>query len=345
MQPSDRAGPSPLTSRGSGRLSRLKYPLVNDVNMQQATAPTGRQFEIAGGGYRAVATEVGAGLRVLEHAADGEVRPLIAAYGEHEAVRHGAGQILAPWANRVAGGRYTFDGEARQLDVTEPATGNAIHGLTRWLPWRLAAHTADSVRLELSLFPHPGYPHTLELAVEYRVGTDGLAVDICARNTGVHPAPYGFGAHPYITPGVHPAEGRADEWTLHLPAERYLAVDERMIPRGGFDVDSSPYDFRKPRTLAGTALDTAFGGLQRELDGIGRIRLSAPGGNAVTLWLDRGLEWVQVFTGDALAGGSRRAAVAIEPMTAPPDAFNSGTDLKRLEPGDTVTHRWGIQVS
>jgi len=323
---------------------------MNDVNTQQEArdrvqVPTGRQFEISGGGYRAVATEVGAGLRLLEHEADGVARPLIAGYAEHEPARHGAGQILLPWANRVAGARYSFDGEARQLDVTEPATGNAIHGLTRWLPWRLAEHTADSVRLELSLFPHPGYPHTLELAVRYRVGTDGLAVDICARNTGVHPAPYGFGAHPYITPGAPPEEGRADEWTLHLPAERYLAVDDRMIPRGGFDVDSSPYDFRKPRSLAGCALDTAFGGLQRELDGIGRIRLSAPGGTAVTLWLDRGLEWVQVFTGDALAGGARRAAVAIEPMSAPPDAFNSGTDLKRLEPGATVTHRWGIQVS
>ncbi|MBR7830094.1 aldose 1-epimerase family protein [Actinospica sp. MGRD01-02] len=317
---------------------------MNEVNMERAPAPTGRQFEIRGGGYRAVATEVGAGLRLLEHTAGGEVRPLISGYAEDEPVAHGAGQVLLPWANRVAGGRYTFDGQERQLDVSEPATGNAIHGLTRWMPWRVAEHTEDAVRLELSLFPHPGYPHTLELSVGYRVGTDGLAVDICARNTGVHPAPYGFGAHPYITPGVQPAEGRADEWTLHLPAERYLAVDERMIPSGGFDVDSSPYDFRKPRVLAGTALDTAFGGLQRELDGIGRIRLSAPSGNAVTLWLGRGLEWVQVFTGDALAGAARRAAVAIEPMSAPPDAFNSGTDLKRLEPGDAVTHRWGIQV-
>ena len=325
---------------------------MNDVKTQQAGAPreqaqtpTGRQFEISGGGYRAVATEVGAGLRLLEHEADGEVRPLLAGYALDEPAQHGAGQILLPWANRVAGGRYSFDGEARQLDLTEPAIGNAIHGLTRWLPWRAAEHTADSVRLELSLYPHPGYPHTLDLGVRYRVGTDGLAVDIYARNTGVHPAPYGFGAHPYITPGVRPAEGLADEWTLHLPAERYLAVDERMIPRGGFDVDSSPYDFRKPRSLAGCALDTAFGGLQRELDGIGRIRLSSPGGSAVTLWLGRGLEWVQVFTGDALAGGARRAAVAIEPMSAPPDAFNSGTDLKRLEPGAAVTHRWGIQVS
>jgi aldose 1-epimerase len=326
---------------------------MDDVNTQQQTrgrgrgpaAPTGRQFEISGGGYRAVATEVGAGLRLLEHTADGGTRPLLAGYPEHETVQHGAGQILLPWPNRIAGGSYTFDGHPRQLDLSEPAHGNAIHGLTRWMSWHPAAQEPDRVRLELTLHPHPGYPHTLDLATDYRVGPEGLSVDITATNTGEYAAPYGFGAHPYLTPGQEPGEGRADEWTLHLPAERYLAVDERMIPRGGFDVDSSPYDFRKPRSLAGTALDTAFGGLQRELDGIGRIRLSAPGGTAVTLWLGRGLEWVQVFTGDALAGAARRAAVAVEPMSIPPDAFNSGTDLKRLEPGDSVTHRWGIQLS
>jgi aldose 1-epimerase len=252
---------------------------------------------------------------------------------------------LLPWPNRVAGGRYTIDGERRQLDLTEPATGNAIHGLTRWLPWHATEQAADRVRLTVRLHPVPGYPHTLDLAADYRVGRDGLSVLIEARNAGAAPAPYGFGAHPYLTPGVEAGRDRADEWSLHLPAERYLTVDERMIPSGTLDVDSSPYDFRKPRPLAGAVLDTAFAGLQRELDGLGRIRLSGPDGGAVTLWLDRGLEWVQVFTGDALAGGARRAAVAIEPMSAPPDAFNSGTDLKRLEPGAAVTHRWGIQVS
>jgi len=326
---------------------------MDDVNTQQqahgrrgaGTNPTGRQFEISGGGYHAVATEVGAGLRLLERETDGEVRPLLAGYPEHAPAQHGAGQILLPWPNRVAGGHYRFDGQDRQLDLSEPARGNAIHGLTRWMPWRAAEQGADRVRFELILHPHPGYPHTVEFATEYRVGPDGLSVAITARNTGENTAPYGFGAHPYLTPGVPPAEGAADEWTLHLPAERYLAVDERMIPNGGFDVDSSPYDFRKPRALAGTALDTAFGGLQRELDGIGRIRLASASGAAVTLWLDRGLEWVQVFTGDGLAGASRRAAVAIEPMSCPPDAFNSGTDLKLLEPGESVTHRWGIQLT
>ncbi len=326
---------------------------MDDVKSQQQTRaphgdavlPTGRQFELYGGGYRAVVTEVGAGLRVLEYDGDGGRRPLVAGYGEEEIVHSGAGQLLLPWPNRVAQGAYTIDGERRQLDLTEPVTGNAIHGLTRWLPWRATEQAADRVRLTVRLHPVPGYPHTLDLAADYRVGEDGLSVRIEARNVGRGVAPYGFGAHPYLTPGVEPRAGAADEWSLHLPAEHYLEVDERKIPSGGFDVDSSPYDFRKPRPLSGAVLDTAFCGLQRELDGLGRIRVSAADGGAVTLWLDRGLEWVQVFTGDALAGDQKRAAVAVEPMSCPPDAFNSGTDLIRLEPGQLVTHRWGIAYS
>ena len=41
-------------------------------------APTGEQFEISGGGYRAVVTEGGAALRVLEH----EGRPLVDGFAE-----------------------------------------------------------------------------------------------------------------------------------------------------------------------------------------------------------------------------------------------------------------------
>jgi aldose 1-epimerase len=129
-----------------------------------------------------------------------------------------------------------------------------------------------------------------------------------------------------------------------LPTSRVVECDERMIPVGLVDVDGTGYDFRAPRQLGSTAMDTAFGGLQRELDGIGRVRMSEPGGGAVTLWMDRGLDWIQVFTADPLADGWHRAAVAVEPMSCPPDAFNSGTDLIRLEPGVAVGHRWGIHA-
>jgi aldose 1-epimerase len=321
-----------------------------------AANPTGTQFAISGGGYHAVVTEVGAGLRSLEAepgtgpfdtspgpGPDGRY-PLVWSYRADEPPHAASGQLLTPWPNRIADGRYEFDGQARQLDLTEPARGNAIHGLTRWLAWRPVEHAADRVELALTLHPHPGYPHTLELTARYSVSAEGLAVEVSAVNLSATDAPYGLASHPYLTPGRLPAAEASDAWSLHLPAGLRVAVDERMLPVGLVDVDGTGFDFRTPRPLAGAKLDTAFGGLQRELDGFGRIRVTEPGGGAVTLWLDRGLDWIQIFTADTLEGAWRRAAVAVEPMSCPPDAFNGGTDLIRLAPGAGCVHRWGIHA-
>jgi aldose 1-epimerase len=35
--------------------------------------------------------------------------------------------------------------------------------------------------------------------------------------------------------------------------------------------------------------------------------------------------------------------VAVEPMTCPPDALNSGTDLITLAPGESWTGSWGLR--
>lgn len=53
--------------------------------------------------------------------------------------------------------------------------------------------------------------------------------------------------------------------------------------------------------------------------------------------------YVQVFTGDTLDPDRRRRAVAVEPMTCPANAFASGQDVLRLEPGEAVTTQWGIR--
>jgi len=64
----------------------------------------------------------------------------------------------------------------------------------------------------------------------------------------------------------------------------------------------------------------------------------------VAFWAGQGYRWLQVFTGDPLDPSRRRRALAIEPMTCPPNAFVTGTDLLILQPGDSITHMWGIRV-
>jgi len=72
------------------------------------------------------------------------------------------------------------------------------------------------------------------------------------------------------------------------------------------------------------------------------VTLRGPDGSGVACWADDAFHWWQVFTGDTLHGARHRRSLAVEPMTCPPDAFNSGTDLLLIEPGDSTTASWTI---
>jgi aldose 1-epimerase len=298
---------------------------------------TGAQYEIVAGDYAAVVTGLGAGLRLLHHGG----APLLAGYEPDQLPPAGAGQLLAPWPNRVDRGRYPFDGAELQLDLSEPAAGNAIHGLTRWAAWVPVTFEPDGVLLRQLLLGHAGYPFCLEIDAEYRVDAKtGLRVQVTARNQGSRRAPYGTGSHPYLTAGT-PA---VDECELTLPAQRWQPADARGIPQGApEDVGGTPYDFRTARPVKGARLDHAFTGLDRGPDGRAWVTLAGPD-RGVRLWAGEGYRWLQVFTGDALDEQHRRRALAVEPMTCPPNAFVTGTDLLAVEPGGVVRHSWGIEA-
>jgi aldose 1-epimerase len=303
---------------------------------------SGVQYEIEAGHYRATVTELGAGLRELAFRG----QPLIAGYEADELPPAGAGQLLAPWPNRVDGGRYVFGGTEYQLALTEPGQGNAIHGLTRWTAWTAVRQDTGAVRLRSAPHGQQGYPFGLEIEAEYALDpANGLRVTIAARNRGSHAAPYGTGSHPYLTVRTPSIDG----CELTLPADSWLPLDDRGIPSGPPEpADGTAYDFRRPRAIGTTRLDHALTGLSRDGDGRTWAYLAAGEaqgrGPRVGLWADEGYRWLQVFTGDPLGPRMRRKAVAIEPMTCPPNAFVTADDLLVLEPGERVTHSWGIQA-
>jgi len=126
-----------------------------------------------------------------------------------------------------------------------------------------------------------------------------------------------------------------------VPAGLWVSVDERMIPLCDVPVAGTPYDFRESRELRGVTLDTAFTELVRDEDGYARVTLGH-GAEGVTMWFGAGLDWVQLFTGDPLVEPFRRSAVAVEPMSCPANAFQTGEGLIRLAPGESTLHTWGI---
>lgn len=299
---------------------------------------TGREIRLHHGAYEASVVTLGASLRSLEH--DG--RPLVASFAVDALRPVFRGALLAPWPNRVVDGRYTFDGEAQQLPLTEPDRGHALHGLLGWADWQVATLSDDAVTLTAELAPSAGYPHRIVVECAYALTDDGLTTTVTARSLGGR-APYGVSAHPYLTAGGAPL----DATVLTLPADRYLeTAGDRLLPAGERDVaDASWPDFRLPTAIGKAQVDHAFTGLRHDAHGQTRVRLEASDGFAVELSWGPELAWVQVHTADRPEPELNRAGLAVEPMTCPPDAFNSGEGVVVLEHGQDHTASWRISAA
>ena len=315
-------------------------------------AATGVQYELtaetSSGSATAIVTELAAGLR--SYSVNGI--DLVETFQAESTPPMGAGIVLVPWPNRIRDGVWSHHGTKLQLALTEPARQNAIHGLLRFAPYREVAHADDSITLGATVFPQSGYRFHLDTEVTYALTADGLEVTHVMQNVGSTDAPVALGAHPYLKIGDVPT----GELVLRLAADTHIDVDERMNPIGETPVEGTRFDLRAGRRVDDLDLDDGFGGVI-VTDGRGEHSLTAPDGRSVTLWGDEDLRYVQVFTprnftihsrgagagGASASGTAPGQAVAIEPMTAPSDAFNTGAGLRWLKPGEAWTVRWGIR--
>jgi aldose 1-epimerase len=289
----------------------------------------GRRWTIAAGNYVAELSEVGASLAGLWH--DGA--PVTVDSAPDALPPKATGAVLLPWPNRIDGGHYRFDGADYQLALSEPAASNASHGLVRWVRWDAGQQDGSSVTLVHDLVPQTGYPFELHLEVRYSLAADsGLLVRASATNTGRSAAPFGAGFHPYLDLAGHDL----DTAELLVPAEVVYDTDDRQIPTGSRPVDGTQLDFRTSRPIGSVRLDHGFGGLT------GQAAVLRTEQRAVELRWDGAFGYLQVFTPPFITPG--RNAVAIEPMSCPANAFNSGEGLIRLEPGASWTGSWGVRL-
>jgi aldose 1-epimerase len=295
----------------------------------------GAEFNIRAGEYTAVITARAGALRELRHRG----RDLVVPFPAGGPIPDYRGIVAAPWPNRIADGRYTFDGAEYEVPVNEPDRGCALHGLAFPLDWDLETRNESSVTLSCTAGATPGYPHTVRILVEYRLSGEGLSSRVTAVNVGGTAAPYGVCPHPYLVAGPSPL----DEWTLEIPAGEFLEVTpDRLLPKETRSVEGHEFDFRAPRAIGATEIDHAFTDIAFDGGGQARVLVRDPGGTGVGMSWDRTCQWLQVHTADKLPTAPNRLGLAVEPMTCPPDAFNSGVDLIRLEPGATHEASWSI---
>ncbi|WP_104090410.1 aldose 1-epimerase family protein [Arthrobacter sp. GMC3] len=291
----------------------------------------GTDHLIKSGDYTARIAEQGAALRELQYLG----RDLVVPFELGAPIPDYRGIIAAPWPNRIADGAYRFNGVVQHLPLNEPDRGNALHGLVFDALWEAERIEVDSVTMTCAVAASKGYPTSLDLRVTYRLDPEGLHCTVEATNSGSAEAPYGVCPHPYLLAG----DSLLDDWVLQFQATSYLAVTpDRLLPHSLRPVDGHEFDFRVPRAIGATMIDHAFTGLGPAP----RLVLSDPSGTQVGMSWDGGCPWLQIHTADKTDGSASRLGLAVEPMTCPPDAFNSGKDLIVLAPGATHAARWCI---
>lgn len=228
---------------------------------------------------------------------------------------------LVPYANRIADGRFVFDGRSVQLPVLDRFAPHAIHGDGWLLPWMVENQTDRRVDMTLEwLGGQDGWPWPWRARQTVELTDQGLTITLSITNTGDAVMPAGLGLHPYFH--------RHADSRLMLSAEGVWITDAREIPERLAPVQEIS-DWSDGLALTDAPfVDHAYGGW------MGEARVDG-GGRRVTLGAEAPARWTQIYApvdGDFFC---------VEPVTHRPDAHNApdGEDsgLVRLEPGEVLS--------
>lgn len=298
---------------------------------------SGRLYELRRGRHRLVVAGVAATLLSWEF--DGA--EMLLTHRPSDVGEGYQGKTILPWPNRIDQGRYRMGGREYQVPINEPTRQASLHGLMSFVEWSVVETREDRILLEYVLPPQYGYPFSMMFRIEYVLERNGPRCTLWAKNVGEHEAPFGTANHTYLAA----AKGSIDAITLHMPASTYYLTNDRLIPTGTEDVGGTEYDFRSPREIGDTVMDTAFTDVQRQADGTAIVGFARPGGADVELWVDATHRYLQVYTDDAPESDRpARQGITVEPMTCAPNAFVTGDGVHILQPGDTHRGSWGYRV-
>lgn len=227
--------------------------------------------------------------------------------GREDRKTHGGMALLIPYANRVKGGKYVWEG--KEYELPRNKEGNAIHGLVLDKQFSVLDKGDDYAVLQYIL-THQGYPTKLSIRVMYSLNK-GLETRIEITNIGESSAPLMVGAHPYFI-----VKG---DWKLY-PSSVQKCIMENMIPTGetvDFNVIKGEYD------------DCFII--------VGDVTLESEY-SKITIRKDYKMNFIQLYTGEP-------NAVAVEPMSAAPDAYHNGMGLMTLRPKEIKEFYFKIEVN
>ena len=228
---------------------------------------------------------------------------------------------LIPFANRIAWGRFGWDGVVHQLARNFGDHPHAIHGNAWMRRWTVGEHAAARARLSLDhVPPHDPvqeWPFAYHAEQLFELAPESLRVTMSVQNCDRRAWPAGIGLHPYVArpPGASLRFGARAVWTTDADS-----LPDRLVPV------PEPEDFAEAREIGPVEIDACYVGWDGWAD------LAAPDHPTVEIQAVGPLGHLQVYT------PSGRDYVGLEPVSHMPDAVNraSDTGLCVLQPGATL---------
>ncbi|WP_281826050.1 aldose epimerase family protein [Jannaschia rubra] len=210
---------------------------------------------IAGHGLTATFTEWGAALVDLR--LDGHAPPLVlgldrlADYAAGKSSYMGA--TVGRVANRIRGARFMLDGKEYRTDPNF-RDRHTLHGGsagTGKRVWEVLDHEADAIRFGITLADgEMGFPGNVRIEALFTCAP-GTMLRIDYRATTDAPTPFNLAHHTYWNlDGSDDVSGHV----LTVRADRYVPVDDDLIPTGVAPVNGTEFDFRAGRNLPGQGL-------------------------------------------------------------------------------------------
>lgn len=220
---------------------------------------------------------------------------------------HGGMAMLLPYANRVRNAEYDWNGRVYHLPRNNGE--HSIHGLTRDVEWTVAHRGNNTISLWHKLETDQ-YPVPLYIKVGYSISSNSFTIEIEATNEGDIPAPFMAGMHPYFV--------FSDSWRLESPRMLlFMKYEDSYFPDGTV----TPRLAGSISSGSGESYDNTFIAGQE-------VRLVS--GDRNVMIRNNNMPFLVVYNGEYSEGTS----VAIEPMTAAPDAFNNRIGLITIDPGE-----------
>ncbi len=234
---------------------------------------------------------------------------------------------LSPFVCRVNKGDFTFGEKRYHLDkyVTN---GNAIHGLIYDAVFEVTDSSADSKHASVTLSynyenEHEGFPFHYKAEVVYTLsGNNTLLVATNITNTSEGLIPITDGWHPYFTLG-----SSVNDCQLEFQSKEILVFDENLIPTGAL---TRYEEFGSLKFLGDTQFDNCFTVNFAECPPACVLR-DPKQKIQIEIHPDKSYPYLQIFT------PSHRKSIAIENLSAAPDAFNNGMGLRILEAGGSAS--------